>query len=109
MLNIDLTLPKAPCAVLALDIVDVTGVHEVNYEGRLHKHALDTDGKIKGVTDALRQKTVERSPDVIFSTAKKQLEDKEGCQIEGQVRMHKVPGNFHLSSHDCPDTVMKLM
>jgi len=23
--------------------------------------------------------------------------------------MHKVPGNFHLSSHDCPDVVMKLM
>ena len=23
--------------------------------------------------------------------------------------MHKVPGNFHLSSHDGPDTVMKLM
>ena len=71
LLNIDLTLPKAPCAILALDIVDVTGVHEVNYEGRLHKHALDTDGKIKGVTDALRQKTVERSPDVIYGTAKK--------------------------------------
>ena len=23
--------------------------------------------------------------------------------------LHKVPGNFHLSSHDCPETVMKLM
>ena len=37
------------------------------------------------------------------------MDDKEGCQLEGQVKIHKVPGNFHLSSHDCPDTVMKLM
>lgn len=61
------------------------------------------------MTDALRQKTVERSQEVIFGTAKKQLDEKEGCQLEGQVKMHKVPGNFHLSSHDCPETVMKLM
>lgn len=53
MLNIDLTLPKAPCAILALDIVDVTGVHEVNIEGRLHKHSLDENGQVKGVTDAV--------------------------------------------------------
>ena len=109
MLNIDLTLPKAPCAILALDVVDVTGVHEVGIEGRLHKHSLDSDGKMIGVTDALKQKEEVRNPDVIFATAKKQLEDKEGCQLEGSVRLHKVPGNFHLSSHDCPETVMKLL
>jgi len=54
VLNIDLTLPKAPCAILALDIVDVTGVHEVNMEGRLHKHSLDENGVVKGVTDAIK-------------------------------------------------------
>ena len=53
MLNIDLTLPKAPCAILSLDVVDVTGVHEVNIEGRLHKHSLDEKGKMKGITDAV--------------------------------------------------------
>lgn len=46
---------------------------------------------------------------MIFSSAKKQLEEKQGCQLEGAVKLHKVPGNFHLSSHDCPETVMKLM
>ena len=38
---------------MALDVVDVTGVHEVNIEGRLHKHSLDSNGKVKGVTDAV--------------------------------------------------------
>ena len=88
-------------------MVDVTGVHEVNIEGRLHKHQLDVNGKVKGVTDALKQK--DRNPDVVFSMAKKQLEEKEGCQLEGTVKLHKVPGNFHLSSHDCPETVIKLI
>jgi hypothetical protein len=30
----------------------------------------------------------------------KGFEANEGCQIEGQVMIHKVPGNFHISSHD---------
>ena len=28
------------------------------------------------------------------------LKNKEGCEIEGEVQIHKVPGNFHISSHD---------
>jgi hypothetical protein len=66
-------------------VVDVTGVHEVGIEGRLHKHSLDQNGKRKGITDALKQKEEKRDPDVIFAQAKKQIEDKEGCQIEGTV------------------------
>ena len=53
-LNLDIVLPKAPCAILSLDVVDVTGVHDVNIEGRLHKHALDSNGKRKYVTDQIK-------------------------------------------------------
>jgi len=31
--NLNITLPRAPCHILSLDIVDVTGVHEVNIAG----------------------------------------------------------------------------
>jgi len=40
-INLDITLPKAPCGILSLDIVDVTGVHVVDIEGKLLKHRLD--------------------------------------------------------------------
>jgi hypothetical protein len=40
-INLDITLQKAPCSILSLDIVDVTGVHVVDIEGKLHKHRLD--------------------------------------------------------------------
>ena len=42
-------------------------------------------------------------------TAKQQLKDKEGCQMEGEVKLHKVPGNFHISSHDIPNVVVNLV
>ena len=42
-------------------------------------------------------------------TARQQLKDKEGCQIEGEVKLHKVPGNFHISSHDVPNVVTTLI
>jgi len=69
-LNIDITFPAAPCAILSLDVVDVTGVHDVNIEGRLHKHALNPDGKRKGVTDALRQAKADRNQELVLNTAK---------------------------------------
>jgi hypothetical protein len=43
-INLDITLFKAPCEILSLDIVDVTGVHVVDIEGKLHKYRLDEAG-----------------------------------------------------------------
>jgi len=44
-LNFDITFHQAPCYILGLDIVDVTGVHMVDIEGTLHKNVLDKNGK----------------------------------------------------------------
>ena len=43
-INLDITLPKCPCSILSLDIVDVTGVHLVDIEGKLNKYRLDKHG-----------------------------------------------------------------
>lgn len=48
-INLDITLSKAPCSVLSLDIVDVTGVHVVDIEGKLHKYRIDKTGKELGM------------------------------------------------------------
>jgi len=107
-LNIDITLPKAPCAIVSLDVVDVTGVHIQNIEGRLHKHSLFSDGTRKGVADALKQKSNKRDQTVILNAARQQVKDKEGCQLEGEVELHKVPGNFHISMHDAQEATVTL-
>ena len=43
-INLDITLRKCPCQILSLDIVDVTGVHLVDIEGKLNKYRLDKNG-----------------------------------------------------------------
>ena len=48
-----MTFPNIPCAILSLDIVDVTGVHMVNLDGRIHKHSLNKDGSKLKTTDAV--------------------------------------------------------
>lgn len=42
---------KAPCHILSLDIVDVTGVHVVDVQGKLFKHKIDKEGKYIGFHD----------------------------------------------------------
>ena len=55
-INLDITLPKCPCDILSLDIVDVTGVHVVDIEGKLHKHRLDKNGNEIGVIEHIDEK-----------------------------------------------------
>jgi hypothetical protein len=50
-INMDITLYNCPCHILSLDIVDVTGVHVVDIEGKLVKHRLDKSGKEIGIID----------------------------------------------------------
>jgi hypothetical protein len=45
---------RAPCHILSLDIVDVTGVHVVDVSGKLFKHRLDKNGQMIGFHDAVR-------------------------------------------------------
>jgi len=54
-INMDIMLPKCPCHVLSLDIVDVTGVHIVDVQGNLVKHRIDKDGKLIETKDALEE------------------------------------------------------
>ena len=46
IINLDISLPKCPCSILSLDIVDITGVHVVDIEGKLKKSRLDENGKL---------------------------------------------------------------
>ena len=36
------------------------------------------------------------------------MENKEGCRMEGTVKIHKVPGNFHISHHAYWNTMEQL-
>ncbi len=47
----NITMHKTPCHVLSLDIVDITGVHVVDVQGKLNKHRIDKNGGYVGFHD----------------------------------------------------------
>ena len=124
-INLDITLPKCPCDILSLDIVDVTGVHVVDIEGKLHKHRLDKNGNeievMKHIDETghtevdakqnlldpdyhASDEGVHSNQEIADSTVKA-LKAEEGCKMSGFVFINKVPGNFHISGHHYPEAV----
>ncbi|AYU81957.1 Endoplasmic Reticulum-Golgi Intermediate Compartment (ERGIC)/Endoplasmic reticulum vesicle transporter, putative [Leishmania donovani] len=81
--SMDMTFPKMPCAVLTLDILDVLHNHMFNSMEHIARTRLDAAGQ--PISDG-------RSSDDFVSVA-------EGCRLEGYIKVAKVPGNFHISSH----------
>jgi hypothetical protein len=93
-INFDITFPRFPCGIMSLDAQDIIGTHIVNVEGSMKKQRIGNDGSSLGDEDALAS-GVKFDADAI----RKQLERSEGCRMHGYIRVNKVPGNFHISSH----------
>jgi hypothetical protein len=125
-INLDITLPKCPCDPLSLDVVDITGVHVMDVEGKLYKHRLDSKGReigiIEHISDEGHAELEEKEKDPAYKNTeeyrnkindivrdtKKALDKQEGCKLSGFVFINKVPGNFHISGHHYPDAVKTL-
>ena len=43
-----------------------------------------------------------------YEEIKKQVSEREGCQLKGFFKVNKVPGNFHISSHAFGPTISRL-
>ena len=46
-INLNITTPAIPCALLSVDAQDIMGTHVVDVGGKLHKSRTDKDGNIK--------------------------------------------------------------
>ncbi|KAI8915957.1 endoplasmic reticulum vesicle transporter-domain-containing protein [Gorgonomyces haynaldii] len=45
-INLDIVFPKAPCFLLTLDVMDVSGEHQNDVEHSMHKTRLDANGRV---------------------------------------------------------------
>ena len=45
-MSLDITFPHAPCSILSLDLMDVTGVFVTDIQGELTKRILDGNGRM---------------------------------------------------------------
>ena len=53
--NLDITLMKLPCDIVALDVVYIGGVRDLDVKGKLQKHRLDQFGKEIGVLQYIEE------------------------------------------------------
>ena len=81
----------------------MTGVHVVNVEGTLHKNILDKDGNVLKEIEVTGKPEQQRDQDVVYQRTIEALGKKQGCRMTGSVKIHKVPGNFHISCHKNPE------
>lgn len=72
----------------------------------MHKRVLDSFGKVIHEYDGLSGTTANQNE--VYEQTVQALKNSEGCQLEGNVAIHKVPGNFHISSHNFAEAWQKL-
>ena len=95
--NFNMTFHQLPCFVASFDVVDVLGRHAVNVMG-------DTKKRRVGPNDEFLGEYVERHDHNLYPGMVN-----EGCNFEGFVMVHKVPGNFHVSAHGLQELVSRYL
>ncbi|KAG1664119.1 hypothetical protein FOA52_011942 [Chlamydomonas sp. UWO 241] len=117
-INVDISFPAVPCALLSVDVLDVSGTSENDAsfakDMRLHKKRLDPLGNVIGVPEYLTPQSQHLMADhmggavmnVNIMEAHKHLLDMEdeekqheGCRLTGTMVVRRVAGRLHVSSH----------
>lgn len=103
-INVDVVFPRYPCGIISLDAQDIMGSHVVNVEGSMRKIRMDPNGRTLSEEDLLGHAAAMDTESV-----RKQFNDKEGCRLVGNIKVNKVPGNFHISSHAFHDKIHSIV
>lgn len=116
--NIDIVFPAVPCAVLSLDVLDISGTNENDASFakgmQIHKMRLDPNGKQIGKTEYVTPQSQHVLGDggggsmvnVNVQQAMKHLtemeeeeQQHEGCHLLGTMLVKRVAGRVHISVH----------
>ncbi|KAF4652761.1 hypothetical protein FOL47_010861, partial [Perkinsus chesapeaki] len=113
-INLDITFPRLPCDLLSFDAQDVMGSHAVEVSGHFFAERLTASGEVIGKDEVKASRSNGMLGQGLWSQGlfggsgvagesaervRKMLEDKEGCRLVGFVKVNRVPGHLHLSSH----------
>ncbi|KAG2431010.1 hypothetical protein HYH02_013539 [Chlamydomonas schloesseri] len=116
-INVDITFPAVPCAVLSIDVLDISGTAEndASFAHHMHVHKLRLDkagnqiGKAEYHTPQSQQimdTGSEQLVSVNIQEAMQHLVDMEdeadhaeGCHVYGTMEVKRVAGRLHMSVH----------
>jgi hypothetical protein len=90
IINMNVTFPKLPCAIVSVDAQDVMGSHVLDVGGELHKTRLDSNMKVKTASNGMELPVENTKPEEMIG---------EGCNLHGHMIVKRVPGNWHISAH----------
>ena len=96
-ININITLPFIPCVPISLDHQDDVNKHILDYTGTISKFRVLSNGL-----------KLPENPEKTVNTLIEAIDDQEGCQLEGFIRVARVPGNLHISLHAAHDMMHML-
>eukprot|EP00197_Chlamydomonas_leiostraca_P005355 CAMPEP_0202861090 /NCGR_PEP_ID=MMETSP1391-20130828/2603_1 /ASSEMBLY_ACC=CAM_ASM_000867 /TAXON_ID=1034604 /ORGANISM="Chlamydomonas leiostraca, Strain SAG 11-49" /LENGTH=287 /DNA_ID=CAMNT_0049540413 /DNA_START=178 /DNA_END=1041 /DNA_ORIENTATION=+ len=117
-INIDISFQAVPCAVLSIDVLDISGTAENDASFakgmEIHKIRLDANGKKVGKAEYVTPQSQQIVEDgqggammnVNVPMAMKHLTEMEeeadrheGCHLSGTMLVHRVAGRVHISVH----------
>ncbi|KAK9833853.1 hypothetical protein WJX74_007907 [Apatococcus lobatus] len=109
-MTFDVTFPSLPCAVLSLDVQDVSGESagdsSLALNGEIHKYRLTPQGKRIGLSEYIPPKRDIRFGSFVLArpmeevnNMNQEMDAHEGCHVLGWLDVRRVAGNFHFTIH----------
>ena len=119
-ININISLPSYPCAVLSVDVQDQLGSHALDVGDTLRKYRLRASGSSASTASAVSSQPLPLEPvrdsagraveaPLHATRAEALLQRGEGCWVLGHLEVKRVPGNFHISAHSRPELLESLL
>lgn len=118
MINFDVVLHNFPCSIISIDVQDIMGTHSINLHGTVLKNKLDKIGRVIGREEYKKAKISEEEAENLKGNDEQmpniqdvitEINEKQGCQVQGYFYVNKVPGNFHISAHAYGSIVQQLI
>ena len=81
------------------------GTHIVDIGGALYKKRVNKKGQVLSQASMFDNFV---SRDDFFKRIRTELDEKQGCKIEGYFTINRVPGSFHISSHAFTEAVRQM-
>ena len=89
--TIDFT--RVPCEFIYTDNQDALGFTAEDVQENIFKRRI-----IGGIVQS--ENLPAKIPEATYDSLKKMVNDRQGCQLQGILLVHKVPGNIHFSVHN---------
>ena len=100
-------MPHMPCDIIGFDLQDSMGNNIEDFHQSIKKHRLGRNQNAFITLEAWSQ-NVATDRDKLTEVVLRELQNEQGCRLEGYFQVLRVPGNFHIGHHSHEDIVQRV-